>query len=1825
MQQTIIIEGVVAGAVGFVPAGSSLPVIRELVISNPTEDEFAGLSVNISALPGFALPWSARIDLLPASGRALLPVDFSLLSEYFVCLDETIPGEIEVTVTHADQVVGRKVFPLTLLAYGSWSGLGLLPHTLACHVIPGHPLIHKFVTAAQRMLAALPEKRALCGYDDLDGIRMQLGALFAAIAQESIALSGREPDYRTIGQPLRPPDALLAVKTASALELALFYASCLEAARLNPLLVFVGGKVLVGCWTQDKRFPEATMDDSHLLAPRLRGENPEILLIDLSAISRGGGAPFAAAENLPLESGDLFVLDIASARREGVLPLPGRKQLPDGGYACLPAQPMRESVPPISDYEHPVLEQWERELLRLSSANTLLNMRMDASLQIQPGQLTRFFEIMLDGGDFSLCPAPDSFKAELRGDGTYRPAHSTQLEELALASCKGQRLYSFLDSGRTRQIATTLFRLSSGAADKRMRPTIYLGVGFLRWFESESAQQPRLAPLVLLPGALYPDGADDYRLKISGRPVINHALVELMRQRFGADINLSGVLHPDRQGPGFQTIFNAFRQVILGRKGWSVKECAFLSLFDPARTALWDDLRARSPEFGSSPVAWSLLTGSAGEDVFPQGFPAPDELDSRYLPCDLCVPLSADASQQLAVCAAGEGGSFILCGAAGTGKTQTVVNITANMLSRGKRVLILSGSKTALVQAREMLDGIGAGPFCLSALDDAADDIRPALERVTSLGRIAHPADYRAMAEKLGVFRDDLDAHRNALHKKHSCGFSLYEAISIYLQNADAPDGVDIPAELPDLLSEANHRIWTDIVAGLAQAARACGSVANHPLSAFRNAKFSPSLIVGITATWRDYRAALGTLEQETDQLRWLLTLPAFSRKDKYIAAVDLCKFLLNCPPIPAHLYAHDDLHGLGERLDHVCELGKSRDELETELLESFHPDILTFDEESARDAWEKANDTWALPRAAAQKKVLAALGELYRKPTSLLSKESVPALLDKITLYKARRGEFERAAPLFSELFGPLWSGGKPDFDRLGKVYRLTLTLDGLLADVCGNGSARKKTDIALATGFFHNLASFRERHSQAMERFMAAWEVIPPLEVTLSKQMRGGFTQFTGAADWLAEMREMTGCWLSSQNQLRDWCNYLAVREAAQQSGIATVATALESGALPEDSDLLGAFHKALFAEICERMVGDDPLLKTFSAQAMEGDILLFASLSETFEQLTFRELAATLSARAADAMNKATLSEQAASLRQELEGSAPLSAEALMAGAPELLPELFPCMLMSPSAAAALVPKGSAYPPFDLVIIEEAALLPTCEAVGALAMGRSAILTDDPAQCAPPGGWLDGDVCRSEDFTSILDSFRQLGAPRVHLSTHYRSRHESLFSFPGSRFYAGQPRIFPSPMTASRVKLTHVGGVYSPTLRQNEAEAEKIAADAAARLLDKNGDTRSMGIVALLPAQRDLIQQKLDGIIRQNSALAAAIKELDHPLFVECASDLQGGEADLILLSVAFGPDTDGVLPTTFGPLGSVLGEKYLCLALTRARKELLVYASIRPEQIDTANISGEGVASLRAFLGYAAQPDGSPPLHPLPTPENIGALERAVADFIQSLGYKVRRAAGCSMLRVDVAARHPKQTERYMLGILCDGEGYHAASTARERLILQERMLRSRGWRIHRVWSLDFLSNREKELRRLQQALTQALEYPCEEKEELPPAIRIEDFPREERLPQSAPPVPESGPFPQVKPRTEAQAANRSDAEPITEPQADAQPAPETEAESEAEHLSEADSDAASTEPQPDAELLSQADADEAPWPEPAPEESGELPPAPVGGRTGKEEN
>lgn len=583
-------------------------------------------------------------------------------------------------------------------------------------------------------------------------------------------------------------------------------------------------------------------------------------------------------------------------------------------------------------------------------------------------------------------------------------------------------------------------------------------------------------------------------------------------------------------------------------------------------------------------------------------------------------------------------------------------------------------------------------------------------------------------------------------------------------------------------------------------------------------------------------------------------------------------------------------------------------------------------------------------------------------------------------------------------------------------------------------------------------------------------------------------------------SEIRDKAAQVMRSEGRLNAWCAWRKARAQAIALGLASLVAAVEQGAVAA-GHIREMFDTAYARWWLNALVDTDEVLRGFVSAEHEKRILDFCELDERFTKLTQAWVSARLSA---DLPSQSSVSRHSewGLLRYEMQKKAKhLPLRELMNQAPGAVLSLTPCLLMSPLSIAQYLSSDTA--DFDLVVFDEASQIPVWDAIGAIARGKQVVMVGDPKQL-PPTNFFDRaesdseDVDVESDLESILDECIGANLPRMNLSWHYRSRHESLIAFSNHRYYGGGLVTFPSPVTADRaVSFHHVTeGVYEKGgARINKPEAQALVADLVARFkapgFRESGLT--LGVVTFNSEQQTLILDLLDEERRKDPSIEPFFMDTElEPVFVKNLESVQGDERDIMYFSLTYGPTVGGQISMNYGPMNKQGGERRLNVAITRARHELRVFSSLRPEQLDLSRTQATGVRDLKHFMEFAER--GARALGEA-VAGSLGGFdspfEQAVHAELVRKGWNLHTQVGVSAFRIDLGVVDPDSPGAYLAGIECDGATYHRSATARDRDKLREQVLRGLGWDIVRIWSTDWWIDAEGTAEKVHQKLVELL--------------------------------------------------------------------------------------------------------------------------------------
>lgn len=778
----------------------------------------------------------------------------------------------------------------------------------------------------------------------------------------------------------------------------------------------------------------------------------------------------------------------------------------------------------------------------------------------------------------------------------------------------------------------------------------------------------------------------------------------------------------------------------------------------------------------------------------------------------------------------------------------------------------------------------------------------------------------------------------------------------------------------------------------------------------------------------------------------------------------------------------------------------------------------------------------------------------LYRERGKKFSDEEIFDLLGQLRHMDELKAWMNENSHSLATTFGALYQAEKTDFDKLKmalKAYSLMLSciheLEALKSYTLWSDEKEallKEHYEALYFGIDTDWRKIREALKWAsnlrsaisgidgygiafLQQICTSDEKIKLCDI-YAIQLQNMLIEFNSDFDWFIGLFEKPEIWhsipmlelvekvtacASNLAALEEWIDFRTIRSQCYKLGLEEYIKQIEVQHI-EAAVIVPIFQKRFYRLWLDSVLPEYPVVMNFRHKAQEAII-------EDFKQLDKLQFAIAKSRIRSKLINGLPSLDHFTSgvdeisiLKRELNKQRRIMPiRRLFREIPNLILALKPCLMMSPLSVSLFLEADTFT--FDTVIFDEASQVCTENAIGAILRGKQVIIAGDSKQLPPTNfftantsdGDFDIDTEDPDDFDdsdayeSILDEAALL--PERTLLWHYRSRHEHLIAFSNAKIYRGNLITFPSNVDKADdvgVEYTYVPtGFYDRGGKKgNIIEAEKVV-DLIFDHFRKHPN-RSLGVIAFGEVQQTAIDTILRRRRMENQQFEPFFNE-DQPeaFFVKSLENVQGDERDTIIFSVGYAKDATGIMHMNFGPLSKAGGERRLNVAITRAKYNVKLVGSILPTDIQTEKISSDGPKLLRSYIDFAM--NGPSVLQNEITESDIrwhdSPFEEAVYNFLDRKNYKLATQVGCSGYRIDMAVKHPTLSGRYVLGIECDGASYHSARTARERDRLRQDVLESMGWKIHRIWSTDWIKDPVSEGKRLLDAVNEAIDSYAED--------------------------------------------------------------------------------------------------------------------------------
>lgn len=1556
-------------------------------------------------------------------------------------------------------------------------------------------MMAKYVTKDAKALDGILEKAKIIHDDkpfvaylnnDINAIFEEVHCLFLALKNEN--LTYKDPSsLADLYKKVQLPHQTLANRTGSSLDFSLLLTALIEKIGLHPLLIFTDGKALVGVLLRETDYFDFVEKSVSNVYNKTSKSIQSIMLLDTAGLDTTSQLSFNKSMEMGNQDlcgyrgGRFDALDIHTCHSSYIKPIPLSNANGEIDFAITPLSLVDEKFARIEkegfnnierEEEKDRFTTWERKLLDLSLDNKLVNFTFNKDMSnavrlvFHSGKELYDFLKGHDSDDhLSLSLFDPHF------DNTQDPVNQSTLD-MAMKLLERRTLLGLSNE----KIVKKLTRASVTALEETGASTLYLCLGMLTWEKMANA------PFLLLPITLTKNRlGSEYALSFDFEDImINETFFEFYKAQTGNDFSDFYGINSDDD---YNDIVATFKSKNIGDVSLD-ENMAFISNFTFAHYVMWSDIHNRKDALKKNPFIKSLLMNeSAISNGYSTDGQSMDNLDHNS---DFAAPLSYDSTQLKAILQCGAGNSFILDGPPGTGKSQTIVNMIVNAFYQGKSVLFVAEKMAALSVVKNRLDKLGLGRFALELYSQKANkaSVFSQLGQSMELGRVRKSDDFERTCQEIELQKTKLNRELQFLHEKEGKVYSLYEAIEREEVTKDY-EGVFVMDEA--LFEKYDEKMDAVIRKDLETIRVEASGIKNYNTSGFKRFQLLDFNYMEREKLLENFTTLKENLNSVNSSLLDLTKALAFSpdmSKENLLCFTKALGIILEkkvlADGIKNPLFFENYAKNM-ELLENLCTLDQIRKTNQNRLnCDNFKEikvdDLIALNNQEASFFAKIGNNG----------KIQKALKPILRPNIKIGNKEiddTLKLIKDYVTLEK----KIEVNRMVIDSFFGEDVLNFIDKAQEYKEVYQNTYELYTALTKLKISGK-----------NFVEVLALFADLAKQNTDVIKIAFNVYRRALNAFfdtEKSIKASYpydSSDLGKRDFYSEyllfLNEITD--RRNVDEMLSVVKINKVGKQLEELGFGALFALIKTNGFDFD-ELTPIFDNAL-SKATINWGFKNNAVNYFSSSDHEELLKEYKAKLEKYSQLVIEDTANRVTSRFINNTIEYKDSTPVGALKKLISKSGRgTTIRAALEKYQDYFRSYFPCFMMSPLSAAQYLSVDSQK--FDIVIFDEASQIPTCEAIGPIARGNALIVSGDPKQM-PPTDFFKMDISQDkenmeeiEDAESLLDDCLSIEMPRLRLSYHYRSRHESLIDFSNHNFYRDELFTFPSvDNQKSRIEFRLVDPKEKKKSSDLSSEEVQAILDTIRDLLleDRNRG-KSIGVIVFNMRQQEKLKDAIEDYLDANKALKDVSEIPEDKIFVKSLENVQGDERDIIIISVGFKKNQEGKAHIQ-GPLTLEKGERRLNVAVTRSRERMIVVSTIRGSDIDDSTSTNKGPTCLKNFLTYC---ENATRISQAAAEKKNAAHDDLISLLQQELlakGYPSDRDVGESDFKVDLAIRDPNKP-RYLLGILLDNKPLNPNISCRDRHFVQKNMLLSLGWKVLDVYTLDYYRFHDKTIDRILDAV------------------------------------------------------------------------------------------------------------------------------------------
>lgn len=1510
-------------------------------------------------------------------------------------------------------------------------------------------------------------------------------------------------------QRVRMPEEVLKDKKGTCLDLAILFCACLEEVGFNPILIIIDGHAFAGFFLdKNLSFSNAIEYQCGKVYNLATGGMNKIVLVECTSFTATKEQSFKQAisegiDNIKMYDGKRFnAIDIHLAHKGIFSPIPTQGNDGDLELMINPKEIKDKDLNPIVETKYvDVLRKeekdrftfWERKLLDLTEANPLVNFKMKSSNCLKMTSNSKIEELLITNENIKFIGIPKELEE-----------NSFIEKEFAKVDIKPSDIYGEnFDKNKILAIGydktlKNLIKKSNAAMDETGAPTLYLCLGMLTYNRKKGDLKGH-APFMVLPIKITKDKLGPYSTITYDYEdvMINQTFFEYYKQEH-PNVDFSE-LYQINSNDKYMDIVHAFKannteDIQLNEEAFFIANLTF------SHYIMWLDIRKRKEELKKNKVIHSILENKnmLEDNVNELDYPI-DELEKYY---DFAAPLPYDSTQLKAILKCGEAKSFILDGPPGTGKSQTIVNMIVNAFYHGKTVLFVAEKKAALDVVADRLRKLGdpssdnnLGRFCLELHSNKANKTQffEKLKSSMELGVSKNPEEFEQKCYELETRKKRILSIINKMHEKRYY-YSLYDAIVRQKELEELSFYDEFEEDYLLSLTDEKRNETYNLIDEYISTASHINDFNNNPLKVLKIEDINFYDRFKIINEFNDLKNSLQSFLNSYKEMSNDLNFN-FNLNNKTIKIImETLKLCFN-----ENLYFESLSEFMKDELDDniqkIFDITKELLDLKNKMKE-----IYCFDKLSLINAELALNDLTKdenfFNRFKTKYKWKKVLKEVKIKDYKIKMKDLVE-YYKQIENYNSLYSYLKNNTQVLSKLINDDYMSKIDEVNRIENEYYNTrkllnnlkllsndkdfLEVSNLFLSIYLKKDSLNKLAFALND---EKLTKYIEKEKNIFDKYNIDYKTY--------ENMDNGLDKFIELLEYVSDENNFS--------DLIDIAKINKIVHSLEEKNLSRIVQAIIENKIDYN------YFKEIYDLSCVngyiKLYFKDDDINYFNQTTFEDEVKKYKELINEYNNL----VVACVSAKLTKNLNHQNINYAHSSpigrLKKAISSNGRgVTIRETLLNYDEIIKKYFPCFLMSPLSAAQYLAvdenSEKSLSKFDLVIFDEASQIPTHEAVGPIARGKSLIVAGDPEQMPPSAYFSAGlelaeNEVQYEDAISLLDECIAIELPRIRLSYHYRSKHESLISFSNHNFYNDNLYTFPSadissnPIEFNFVELKEDKKDSS----LSKEEIKMICTKFKDAYMNEKTKGKSVGVIVFNMKQQEKVYDAITELIANDDTLNKTIEEniktTNEPWFVKSLENVQGDERDIVILSIGFRKNSAG-RAIVIGPIIRQNGQRRLNVAVTRSKEKMIVISTIKYTDFDEDSmIKNKGQLLLKNFLKYAEENNFKTNYNF--SFDNKETIIYFIKKDLESRGLKVVANVGNSDFKVDLAIMD-ETGKAYELGVLVDSKSLGDKISCRDKLYVQDSMLNSLKWKIINVYSLEYFKNSKRTIDRIIKAMDQ----------------------------------------------------------------------------------------------------------------------------------------